>query len=521
MVKLTLHSIAYEAKTLNLAKEGYTAFYVDGTNGLDIHDGGSWGQAFKTIQHAIDESESWATIFIRAGTYIENVNIPATKDSVSLIGDHPTGTIIRPSSNYGIYIQGEACSVSNLTAIGAEVGLGAGMYITGDYVDVKDCIVGNSVAVPLAGKGLYCDSEYGKITNVRLHQTDLAKYGIHIDDDNIEVSNCYLENAYTYAILFGSSCNWAKVFENTIIDAGTHGIYCSGASHNVAYHNNLIASSVYDAIGGNAHKFFENFYSVHTTDTNNNGLCDTSYSFTGNTDYQPVSRRNGWNQGSIGITTGGAGDATIAKQDIIIADTEKLYDVAFGVSPTDGSLASFLATGGTALGTRLPASKSLYDVIALDRLDNATYGLSALNTDIGAVIADTSTLFQKITKTITLSTGSVPQVESLFIVTGEIECYVIGYVDTTVTSAGALTLSSGVSGAVDGLIATTPKGNLLADRVWVDATASKVRPSPVRHVIGDGSNIIHYISVADATGGAITYYCWWRPLSSDGNVVAA
>jgi hypothetical protein len=160
-------------------------------------------------------------------------------------------------------------------------------------------------------------------------------------------------------------------------------------------------------------------------------------------------------------------------------------------------------------------------VIALDRLDNATYGLSALNTDIGAVIADTSTLFQKITKTITLSTGSVPQVESLFIVTGEIECYVIGYVDTTVTSAGALTLSSGVSGAVDGLIATTPKGNLLADRVWVDATASKVRPSPVRHVIGDGSNIIHYISVADATGGAITYYCWWRPLSSDGNVVAA
>ncbi len=66
--------------------------------------------------------------------------------------------------------------------------------------------------------------------------------------------------------------------------------------------------------------------------------------------------------------------------DTVITDTEKIYDVALGTSPTDGALASFIATGGTALGTRLPPSKSLYDVIALDRLDNATYGLSAIET---------------------------------------------------------------------------------------------------------------------------------------------
>lgn len=45
----------------------------------------------------------------------------------------------------------------------------------------------------------------------------------------------------------------------------------------------------------------------------------------------------------------------------ILTDTEKLYDVTLGVAPVDGSLASFLATGGTALGTRLPVSTSLYD----------------------------------------------------------------------------------------------------------------------------------------------------------------
>lgn len=56
-------------------------------------------------------------------------------------------------------------------------------------------------------------------------------------------------------------------------------------------------------------------------------------------------------------------DATVANQALILADTEKLYDVSFGVSPADGSLASFIATGGTALGTRLPASKSIYDFL--------------------------------------------------------------------------------------------------------------------------------------------------------------
>lgn len=49
--------------------------------------------------------------------------------------------------------------------------------------------------------------------------------------------------------------------------------------------------------------------------------------------------------------------------DTLITDTEKIYDVTLGVAPVDGSLASFVATGGTALGTRLPASTSLYDTV--------------------------------------------------------------------------------------------------------------------------------------------------------------
>ncbi len=65
---------------------------------------------------------------------------------------------------------------------------------------------------------------------------------------------------------------------------------------------------------------------------------------------------------------------------IIKADTQTIEDSTLKANPTAGSLSRFIASGGTALGTQLPDSKSLYDVVALDRLDNATYGLSAIET---------------------------------------------------------------------------------------------------------------------------------------------
>jgi len=72
--------------------------------------------------------------------------------------------------------------------------------------------------------------------------------------------------------------------------------------------------------------------------------------------------------------------------DAVLADTIQIADGALPASPASNSLARFIASGGTALGTPLPASKSLYDVIALDRLDHATYGLSALDEDLGTII---------------------------------------------------------------------------------------------------------------------------------------
>jgi len=91
-------------------------------------------------------------------------------------------------------------------------------------------------------------------------------------------------------------------------------------------------------------------------------------------------------------------------------DTQKLYDAAFGVAPADGSLASFIATGGTALGTRLPASMSLYDVL----LGNVNLvNRAAAKEQIKATTIDLA----QAAASYTLFTGTIQdvQVESLLI----------------------------------------------------------------------------------------------------------
>lgn len=435
MVQLQQHSIAQEAMDINLSKVGYTAYYVDGTKGLNTYPGDSWEQPFKTVQHAVDEGESWCKIFVKAGTYAENVAI--TKQGIHITGEKASTVIIKPATGQGIVSSGENTTVETLTSVGNGTGsANAAIYFSGKYSTAKNVVVGNQNS---AGYGVVTAEQYGICDGILIDQSNKPGGGIWFESWHGEIANCIIENVGEDGIVLAeSSCKWNKVHDNTIIDAGRYGIFVFGlgADYNTIYHNNIVNATTANArdTSGNTNRFFENFYADHTDDVNNCGLCDSAYSFTTGYDYQPVSRRNGWNQRSL---------PTLSKPDV----------------------------------------------------------------------------FSKLTKTITLGTGATPVTESLFWVTGEIECYVLGFVDTTVLSGGALTISVGVSGAVDSLIPTTPKGNLLSGRVWVDATAASCRPSPAVHTISNGSNILHYIDVAAATNGAITYYCWWRPLSSDGNVL--
>lgn len=80
--------------------------------------------------------------------------------------------------------------------------------------------------------------------------------------------------------------------------------------------------------------------------------------------------------------------------DSIITDTEKIYDVTLGVSPANGALASFIATGGTALGTRLAASMSILDALGHDGLTDLDSGIMAQLQDY--VTDDTASIYGRL-----------------------------------------------------------------------------------------------------------------------------
>lgn len=310
MARLSLRSIKAEATALGLEKVGHTAYYVDGTNGSDAYDGLTWETAFATIQHAVDESSSWAKIYVKVGTYVENVVIPVTKRSISLIGEDRDNVIIIPTSGNAVRSFAQNCHFENFTAIGNGAwDAGIDLHLRNS---VKNCQVGNQDNA--TGCGLktaslcICDQ-------IRTHQTFGYRpgYGIHLrGNESGELKNCDIQYAKIGIKSMDMECKLWKVHDNLIQYASSYGIYFDGMGtmYNTIYHNNItnsVTANVYNGVGALYNEWVENYYDDHIVDTNNDGLCDTPYTFTTGTDYSPVSKRNGWIQESLGFSSGADG----------------------------------------------------------------------------------------------------------------------------------------------------------------------------------------------------------------------
>lgn len=125
-----------------------------------------------------------------------------------------------------------------------------------------------------------------------------------------------------------------------------------------------------------------------------------------------------------------------------------------------------------------------------------------------------------VTFTGTAGNGAIGTV-NLFTVTGDVLVTIFAY--CTESLAGANTMEVGVNGNTAGLIAG---GSFSADFVdagmviWDSAEIGTIF-APSASIIGGGADIIITITAADTTAGTLKYYCLWRPLSDDGNVVPA
>lgn len=357
----------------NVAKEGWTTYYVDGTDGNDGNNGLRWESAFKTIQHAVGTAESWAKIYIAAlssslltvnggiGTntitvadasiftpgeiivikddfeieyitiasiagntittatnltadyllvdnavvlkvYFETVVIPAAKDKIQLIGENEENTIIAGYGSGVLTINSTCCITTRLKIISFFPPIGVGsqcIRVSGDFNSFLDLTLdGDNVA----NAGVVGVGDYNIIDGI----TSTCDFNvIMLSGSYTKIRNCNIRDRVSGAAIQLIAGSDNHIYNNHVANsiAGITLVIAAG-SNNKIYHNNLIGNTTQvQDLSGNPNHFFENFYDDHTVDTNNDGLCDTPYTFTTGTDYSPVSKRNGWLQESLGITS--------------------------------------------------------------------------------------------------------------------------------------------------------------------------------------------------------------------------
>ncbi len=112
---------------------------------------------------------------------------------------------------------------------------------------------------------------------------------------------------------------------------------------------------------------------------------------------------------------------------------------------------------------------------------------------------------------------------TLFTVTGDVTLRVIA-VCKTLLAGDTATLEVGLSGNTAILIAQSTATDIDANEIWHDATPdATIELDSVSGVsiISNGQDVIQTVGTTDITSGAITYYCFWTPLSTNGSVTAA
>lgn len=110
---------------------------------------------------------------------------------------------------------------------------------------------------------------------------------------------------------------------------------------------------------------------------------------------------------------------------------------------------------------------------------------------------------------------------TLFTVTGTVAMKIYAVCDTTLVGATA-TLEVGTAINTAGGIAQITASDLVVNEIWHDATPTTSIEAESNFVeLVANQDIIQTVGTANITAGAITYFCHWRPISRDGNVVAA
>ena len=113
------------------------------------------------------------------------------------------------------------------------------------------------------------------------------------------------------------------------------------------------------------------------------------------------------------------------------------------------------------------------------------------------------------------ATGTI----TLFTVTGTVAMICFGVGTVNLVSAGGGTLALGVAASAATFVASQTATALTAGLLLAGAPAAVANYLTTKLV--NSSNVIATVSTAAITGGAVDFYCLWRPISDGATVIAA
>ncbi len=244
----------------------------------------SSGCDYTSIQTAVNAANSGDTIEVQAGTYTENVDI--TK-SVNLIGAGASVTTVNAasSSDHVFEVTADSVNISGFTVTGATGVAKAGIHLyTSSYSKIENVnasnnyygirlpsslyntIANNTASNNEGGIGLDFSSNYNTITNNTANSNDVWGIGLVNVSSNLIYNNLFnnTNNHYFSGTIYTNDWNTTKTAGTNIVG----GSYFGG---------NFWAKP--DGTG----------FSETCTDSNSEGICDSSYTLaSGNVDYLPL-----------------------------------------------------------------------------------------------------------------------------------------------------------------------------------------------------------------------------------------
>ncbi len=297
-----LRSVEYDITRLNVYKVGATTYYVDGTDGDDDNDGKTWDTAKKTIQAAIDIADTWSVVYIKSGTYNENIDIPQTLQNLTVIGEFDAtgeftnGTIIdaTDSSSHAIVVNSRSVTIRNIIFKHNSIDYSC-IKISDWFSTIDKCYFRNDSGV---GVLVDVDSYYCDIKNSYFFRIGT---GVKIKSHYSKIRECYFEKGFAgsgeYGIEFDALqlTNYGLMCDNDITNFSV-GIKLTG-SYNVVYHNNFLTNTtdIDDTGADSTCVISENYYDNHTNINNGNYISTSPH---GN-DLSPVIFYNAWKLTSL------------------------------------------------------------------------------------------------------------------------------------------------------------------------------------------------------------------------------